>query len=375
MFISRRLPLLEKVKESYDFIDLSRTLIVAVQHLYGSTYSMFRAFYELGLDPKNLFVLGKCYSTDPAVFAQLSQEGVHVAEASIQFNSYVAYDLDFDKAVDKFIENILSQVDVTSFEKVIILDDGGHLIHRVLKGFPNGCNLVGIEQTSSGFNRLKEKPITFPIVNLARAKVKLDHESPLIVKLAQRKLIEKLHKLKFDHKKLLIIGYGALGTHIHACLDNKFDVDVFDIKHKRSICQKHELWQVLSKYDIIVGCTGETSLTSVDYQYLKKPVVLASTSSTDREFDAVHLRRKQPQIFDCHHDITVDGITLLNCGFPVNFDNDYASIDTDDFELTRALLFTSVCQAYLQNSQQNEFLELDPAMQLKIINYLNVKSK
>lgn len=57
--------------------------------------------------------------------------------------------------------------------------------------------------------------------------------------------------------------------------------------------------------------------------------------------------------------LTVEGITVLNCGFPVNFDEDYDAIDTDDFQLTRALILTSIYQAAIKNPRVQGFFPLE----------------
>jgi hypothetical protein len=57
---------------------LSRTTLVAVQHLLESTGSLIDALLRLGLCPKNVFVLGKAYSSNPNVAAELRAKGVSV---------------------------------------------------------------------------------------------------------------------------------------------------------------------------------------------------------------------------------------------------------------------------------------------------------
>ena len=57
------------------------------------------------------------------------------------------------------------------------------------------------------------------------------------------------------------------------------------------------------------------------------------------------------------------GAFTANCGFPVNFNNDFDNIDTSGFQLTRGLLTTAVFQAYLTSDVANELIHVDIEMQ------------
>lgn len=216
---------------------------------------------------------------------------------------------------------------------------------------------------------MKNENIRFPIINLARSWLKLKYESPIIIDLIIRKLKEKLDRINYDVRKILLIGYGTLGQAIYKVLKERYFVSVFDTAPEKSRISSHDFKTKLAEFDLIIGCTGTTSLSFADFIYLKKPVVLASVSSSDREFEAFKLRSSQPQK-NCHADIVVEGITLLNSGFPIPFDEDYDSIDVDDFQLTRALILVSVYQAITTNSKFNGFHTLRDDLQQIILSEL-----
>ena len=107
---------------------------------------------------------------------------------------------------------------------------------------------------------------------------------------------------------------------------------------------------------------------------LKRPVSLISASSSDREFDAVYLRQSHYVNTDCHAEIFTDGIYLLNSGFPVNFDDNYAKIDVKNLQLTRSLILAGIIQAANSTLSKPEILDLDQKYQNLIINnYLHTK--
>jgi hypothetical protein len=371
IFTQRKLPLIERLTQLSDDLNLKNTLIVSVQHLCSTTEVLFDALLDLNLCPENLYVLGKCYSTNPAVLVRLRKKGVNVLFSSSYFNCLMPFDVDFNRNIDEMIKQVILSKDLASFEKIIILDDGGHLLDRIEAFLPEGLPVVGIEQTSSGFNRMKDKCLPFPIINLARSWLKLEYESPIIMALVFKKLKEKLAELDCNVGKVLLIGFGVLGQKIYEILKDKYLISIFDSVPEKSTIPSDEFKVRLGEFDLIIGCTGSTSLTFDDFRYLKKPVILASISSSDREFESFKFRKLNP-VKNCHSHVMVDGITLLNCGFPITFDKDYDSIDTDDFQLTRALILASIYQALATDQSLRGFLPMEDGLQHMILNEMHI---
>jgi hypothetical protein len=367
----RRLPLIERLTQLFDDLNLENTLIFSVQHICSTTEVLFDALLDLNLHPENLYVIGKCYSTNPDVLARLRKKGINALFSSSSFNCLIPFDVDFDRNVDEMIQQVLSSNDLSSFEKIIILDDGGHLLERAEALLPKGLPIVGIEQTSSGFNRMKDKSLSFSVINLARSWLKLEYESPIIISLVLRKLKEKLGQLDCNVSKVLLIGFGVLGQKIHEILKDRYLISIFDSVPEKSTIASDEFKMRLGEFDLIIGCTGSTSLTFDNFRYLKKPVILASISSSDCEFESFKFRQLNP-VKSCHSHVMVDGITLLNCGFPITFDQDYDSIDTDDFQLTRALILASVYQASFTSQSLHGFLPMEDNLQHMILNEMHI---
>ncbi len=91
LIIQRKLPLVDFVKNKFQNLNFENTLIIAAQHLYSTTYVLIKALRELKLKPENLYIIGKCYSTDPRVYDQLLKDGVKVSPLSLKFDSHVSY--------------------------------------------------------------------------------------------------------------------------------------------------------------------------------------------------------------------------------------------------------------------------------------------
>ncbi len=369
--LRKRLPLVDKLTVIVNDLNLSNTLIIAVQHLCWTTEILFDTLLDLKLPPKNLYVLGKCYSTNPEILYNIRKKEINALVESSFFNCSMPFDVDFDRNLDEMIKEIISSNDLFSFDRIIILDDGGHLLERATLLLPKGLPIVGIEQTSSGFNRMQGKNLSFPVINLARSWLKLEYESVIIISVALKKLKKMLDGIDSEIRNVLIIGNGVLGQKIYEILKDRFLVSIYDELPEKSTIAQGELKERLKEFDLIIGCTGFTSLTFDDYRYLKKPVILASISSSDREFDSFHFRKLNP-VKNCHDHVTINGITLLNCGFPITFDADYDSTDTVEFEITRALLLASIYQSSITCLSLKGFLALDHNLQKFILKEMNV---
>jgi len=358
-----KMPLLEHVKSFHASTSLSNVLLIGCQHILETTHSMLQSLYSSGLNPKNIFLLGKCYSSNMDVWQEMHQDGIHVSPLSFSFESHQAFDGQFCRIVSQFLESTLSQVELSKFNKIILIDDGGQLLSLAVKFFRGQTNVVAIEQTTSGYEKIKSSVLPFPVINVARSQAKLIYESPMIAEAVVKKAIKRMGALKHIPKQILIIGNGAIGSSIYLALKNDYEVQIYD----KNINNNFNFEEQLRTVDLIIGCTGETSLPFSKHKYLKKGCVLFSASSSDREFDAVHIRKKAKEIKSCHDDIEVDGKTILSCGFPVNFDGSRNSVAPSKIQLTRALLMAAILQACEMTDASSEIVPLDIEMQRDII--------
>lgn len=362
------MPLLEYVKSLYSSVSLINVLLLGCQHILETTHTMLQSLYDFGLDPKNVFLVGKCYSSNRFVWQKMHRDGIQVSLLSFSFESHLTFDDQFYSILDRFLKDVLSKLDLSKFHTIILIDDGGQFLTLSMKVFKSHKNIIGIEQTTSGYEKIKFSTLSFPIVNVARSQAKLIYESPMIADVVIEKILKRMNVLRVDLKKILIMGSGAIGSSIYRALKNDYEVQVYDKKEDTNL-KNH-----LQTADMIIGCTGETSIPLSKYKYLKKDCVLVSASSSDREFDAVHIRRKFENIKNCHADIKGERFVLLNCGFPINFDGGRNSVVPKKIQLTRALLLAAILQAHEMPKDSLEIFSLDMDMQREIISkYLSIQ--
>lgn len=338
------LPLVESVTDCYQGPYLDNVIIIGVQHILETTHAMFRSLYKLGLKPQNVSVIGKCYSSCKEVYDEMRADGIDVDPDSFSYSSHEPFDSYFQKLVEDFIKKRLNKLRNPKIEKIIILDDGGKCIELILRNMEKFPPLVAIEQTSSGYEALKSMSLEFPVINVARTSTKLRLESPMIAKAAVDRLFMSLKSHK-PAGKALILGGGAIGLAVKQQLaECEILADIYDIKDS-----KKNLSDILGNYTLILGCTGKTSIPKEYHRYFAPKTVLASISSSDREFDAVYLRMKVPETRNCHKDLEIDNLLLVRNGFPVNFDGERENIDPELIQLTIALMTAGILQGVEQD--------------------------
>ena len=365
-----KLPLLEHLIYRHETILLQDVCIIAVQHVLGTTHDMFRYLYRLGLKAENIFLLGKCYSSNRLVFSQMKKDGIYVSDHSFHYDSHQSFDQQFNTLVRDFYYNVRNKIkNRKNIKKIIILDDGGTLLTTYQKTPIKGYPVVGIEQTSSGYEKIKKHEVKIPIINVARSMAKLEYESPIIADLIVQKIKEKFIFWRNDAKKILIIGNGYIGQAIKKEIqrENNF-IKIFDKKKSITELQEEKFVQELSSFDLIIGCTGFTSIPRNLHNKLKNNAILVSASSSDREFDAIALRMKKSVSTNCHQDVKVCGKLLINSGFPINFDGGFHSVIPEYIQFTRSLLASAIIQSVeLNENIYHWIIDLDFEDQRNII--------
>lgn len=365
MGFCKRLPLLKLLSCDYPNNLLKNCYLIACQHILPSTRLLIHSLFDLGLSSEKTALIGKCYSTSQKTYTDLKNEGVYVCPSSLHFNSYETFDMQFQSNISNFLQKSIQQLRPPVEAKIIILDDGGELINQAWKFLQRRWNLLGVEQTSSGYYKLKQLKLNFPVVNVARSQLKLEVESPMIAEAQAVQIIKKISLLG-SFKKGLLIGNGAIGKALFEKLSSQYDISRYDKIASRSDLNRSEL--CLKHYGFIIGTTGRIIVGQKEYSKLKKEVVLISSSSSDREFDAVNLRRQRKKMDDCHQDVWCDGVLLANCGFPINFyGSQEDSVHLDKIQLTMGMLFEGVCQGMLEKHSKNGLTNLNQDRQEKIL--------
>ncbi len=357
-------PILEKIFLHYSSKkdgSLENVYLLACQHILEPQKKIFELISEYGIPKKNIFILGKAYSTNIDVLYEIRQEGFHVA--SFLFKPEEPFDKQHKEncelSFNEFIEF------VPQGARVIILDDGGQLLEVANQNFPRipeGCKVFGIEQTSSGFNRLKDTDLRFPIINVARSSTKLIKETPFIVKHALGRIKESLDKYSMAEPRILVVGLGPIGEGMKSLFEQSgYFVTAYDIAHHVD-ADIFDLIKV-NKIDVIVGATGSRILNEEQLirleseEFNQTKFYLISVSSSDREFPATYLRMGATDLA-LHADSAYKNLVLINGGFPVTFKGKRYEASPAEMEKTMALLYGSVLYFCVESPKELGFIDV-----------------
>ncbi len=342
--------------------DLSETVVLACQHLLVPQKEMFKSLISLGFSAQNIFLLGKIYSTNNEILKELQELGICVIQP--EFNRHISFDMQHSDNCKKLIEIADKKLKIA--EKVIVLDDGGMLLTEISK--TNLLNIVGVEQTSSGFRKLESSNISFSVYNVARSKIKLELETPYIINLGVKRTEEELERLNILNPNILIVGLGPIGTELQKQLQEKnYSVTVYDEIHG-----KQNISELIQKnIQVVIGTTGSQILSHDELMLLnnslKEKILFISMSSSDREFELWQIRDLFKQGKTIHENVSFGNIIIANNGFPITFKGNRFESSPSEMERTIALLFSGICLGTIEQKLEQGIIDIPDVITRKLI--------
>jgi hypothetical protein len=352
-----KLPLLEDIHATFfsQQQPLRNTVLVCVQHLLETTGSLFEKLIELGLEPKNTFILGKIYSTNDSVVCRLRKIGFTVMAPTRpallgDCESYLTQDC------HQLWQTAAKSLLKSRPEQVIVLDDGGHLLACTPLSVSRQFPVRGVEQTMGGLVMQEAGRIQMPVVQVATSDAKKLIEPRMI----QEAIFRRIKDLDWGVFGRVpgVVGVGSIGTAVLKGLLNRHPrICVFDKQEKPTansptvtVCSS--IKDLFEQSSVIFGCTGRDILAHEKWWTdLRGHRELVSCSSHDVEFRTI-LRSvptapaRNSGIFGDVEIFTKAGqVRIKHGGFPINFDGSPESVPPDDIQLTRGLLLGGIVQA------------------------------
>jgi S-adenosylhomocysteine hydrolase len=390
--VPQELPLLDEFREAFPseqpFANLD---VVFIQHQLGPLIARLGAMVDDGLDPERCWFIGIPYSTNDRVRRELSLRGHPEDQLAGLFSDPLAC---YSDAQSSRVERIMRAVaDRSDPQRLLVVDDGAYFARflksqkgkepELLRAFHG---TVVVEQTTRGYRFLDEeardviKECSLFVVSIARCKTKREVEGPFIgaaVSRATSKVVER--KRLAEMKSVAVIGYGTVGA---ATVDRlvakatRASIDIVDIspEARKSAalvsprCNPLAALRDEARYDLIVGCTGYTSLRLEQRKLLADGAYLVSGSSAAVEFNRarfVELADGAPddEIEILDREKTIRGgihatirfrheggrtFSFVNAGFPVNFDGRIECLPPRLIQATHCLLYAAALQALRQ---------------------------
>ena len=295
-----------------------------VQHMLEDTFAFLRLLHERGFFISK--VLAIPYSSKAEIVSKIESLGIEVATISAE-----QPELDVLRHLREAL--VASRSD---HRRLIIHEVGGYsavALDGRLDPYLDACAWVVEETTQGKWRYEKMAQLGVPVYQIATSHLKF--LEGVQVGLA---IVDALVRcsmalgMTLTGKMVLVLGYGTVGSNVARCLKNRGAcVAVFDVDPIKLVQAKldgmilGDRRSLLAGADVVVGATGQTSLSGDDFSRLKSNVVLASASSRDIEFEVAYLRStasaaaevcpgiERIYLPDCRK------IYLLRGGFPVNF--------------------------------------------------------
>jgi S-adenosylhomocysteine hydrolase len=381
------LPILDAIiKNTRDKItsieSIENTALIYIHHPLKTSINLLKAIIILGINPKNIFILGKHYSESLEVVNEIISLGINYQKSSNQL--YIGeFSTTFSHDIEELWNLFFKKIGV-NVKSIIIADHGGYVLSSMPDKIKNSYKITGLEKTTSGIRKISNPEI--PIVNVAESFLKKKLESPLIATAIFDKLNKRIGHIK-PNKVYGIIGYGSIGK----CLSEKLEslgrkVFIFDkemsnkknghvnqMKFRRIFCS--DILSVLKKSDYVFGCTGTDTTIETDlFDLLEKEICLISCSSGDIEFLSLlkkirikydrESKKDTTPLDDLFYETKNGGkIRILRGGFPINFDASGESVPSHDIQLTRGLVLLGIIQClsilYEEKYCENKIYDLN----------------
>lgn len=223
------------------------------------------------------------YSSDLTSIEKLKKKGVPVYLPSSTEEAFLKAGPLVEEALQKGKSPLLVQ------------EVGGYLAGHtsILARYENFLGIV--EDTNNGHWRyVNAGSHDVPIVSMALSPIK-DIEDTVIgdavIYSLERLYREEFHSI-LQGTRAGVIGYGKIGTSAAIALKGReMNVSVYDIDPTKCIRAQFEgyratpLHKLLENSELIVGCSGKTSVRKEDIHKIRHNSVLVSASSKHEEFD------------------------------------------------------------------------------------------
>lgn len=185
---------------------------------------------------------------------------------------------------------------------IVVQEVGGYLSKSTKKLSQYSHFLGVVEDTNNGHWLYEQtKPHGIPILSMAQSPLKYIEDTIIgdaIIYSLERVFRELMNSI-LQGTRIGVIGFGKIGRSSAIALKGReCEVSIYDINPSKNMSAKVEgffpmpLYPLLSSCDVIVGCTGQTSIRLTDMPYIKEGCVLVSGSSKNVEFDLLGFQSK-----------------------------------------------------------------------------------
>ena len=287
--ICQGFPLLTQIAAQLDLAEQDIALVFR-DHFLEDNLSFLISCRNAGINPRWIFALSKGDRTS-------QRDRIASYLKSLHFNVGVFDNAAFESpsfdentsAVYGLLEQFVLQAKAAG-KRVILIDDGA--LMPIIFGQRQNLIDFAIELTIIGVKRLSKLPaLEIPVLDMARSKFKTALVYPEIADACFRRVRYLLKEEKFSGRTVAIVGYGNAGRP----LAQKFrsigcQVVVVDINRLTLICAAEDGFRTFPSLEaalqqhkpmLIIGCSGEVSITSTDLALVPNGCYLTGIATKD----------------------------------------------------------------------------------------------
>lgn len=267
-------------------------------------------------------IVGIPYSTMPAAHAVMAQSGVRIVIPE-----------DISSLPDLAKTEILSVNRDNAPERLIVQEIGGYCIGFIDELVAASALDGVVEDTKQGHWKYASRDsLPCPVLTIADSPLK-DLENQQVGRAISHALETILrrnfHRLMTE-TRVGVIGYGGIGEATARALSalgsRVAAFDVCGIRMAKAALDGFGYLgreEILATSDVVIGVSGERSITTSDFELLRPGVFVASGSSKQIEIDLVSLNERAVLVDHDgvvkEYDLEGRSIILLNDGMPINF--------------------------------------------------------
>ena len=349
--IEETMPILKKYSEERKK-NLEGVAIIWRDHFLEENVGLLTSMVRMGVKPEDVLAIDKGDSTKhrQEITATFKKLGYQV---DVLDNTAVANDIlieDGKRLIREFI-------DKRKDKKIVILDDGA-IVSRILT-LHNYENVEAfVELTVTGLKRigeLKENELPYPVLNVAKSKLKRFITYKEIANTIFTRSIELLAGEKLVGRTVIQLGYGDLGE-VLADRYSQYGARVIVIEPDVMKCieaaeKGFTTFRTLEeavKYDkpfLIVGASGYNSISKEVIEQLEDGTFITSGATADlnifKEYEKEGYKYKAIPKYGTQYESNGKKITVLGNGRSVNlFDSEAIPNRSNDIFKASQLVVT-----------------------------------
>ncbi len=331
----------------------SECLVLLHIHALPSNVWLLERLIRLGFRPQSIIVVPKKYSTIPPVQQQIRELGCVFIDTDLRLFRPGSYDQYAERTLQQAVLRAQGSCH-DNIRRCILVDCGGMLTDnwsRLNKRTPP--DTISVQQTTSGLNPARLRSAVHRI-SVATSAAKRIFEPKTIVDGVLRK-VSDLRLLDQDHR-VAVIGLGAIGSRLAkelvATQRQIFTYDIIEGKNVPGTVRKSSWQECVNAADIVFGCTGRNFMHAdiKSIREMRRQKKFVSLSSRDIEFKSLLNEYRGTDPYNSFANIRVCvekhiSHTVLNGGFPINFDRKREWEEGAEISLTRAIVVLGVLQS------------------------------